>query len=57
MVLATYCLALFIAAIDTTIVNVDQPSLQRALHASVTDLQWATDVASPVRPSFFGVDR
>ena len=43
-VLATCCLSVFVAGIDTTIVNVALPSIQGALHASVSGLQWAIDV-------------
>lgn len=43
VVLATCCLSVFIAGIDVTIVNVALPSIQRALHASVSGLQWTID--------------
>jgi MFS family permease len=43
VVLATCCLSVFIASIDVTIVNVALPSIQEALHASVSDLQWTID--------------
>jgi EmrB/QacA subfamily drug resistance transporter len=43
VVLATCCLGVFIAGLDVTIVNVALPSIQRALHASVSDLQWTID--------------
>jgi EmrB/QacA subfamily drug resistance transporter len=43
LVLATCCLSVFIAGIDVTIVNVALPSIQRALHASVSGLQWTID--------------
>ena len=43
MVLATCCLGVFMAGIDVTIVNVALPSIQRALHASVSGLQWTVD--------------
>lgn len=55
VVLATCCLAVYIAGIDTTIVNVALPSLQRALHASVSDLQWTIDVYTLVIACFFAV--
>jgi EmrB/QacA subfamily drug resistance transporter len=42
-VLATCCLSVFVAGIDTTIVNVALPSIQGAMHASVSGLQWAID--------------
>jgi hypothetical protein len=41
--LATCRLSVFIAGIDVTIVNVDLPSIQGALHASVSGLQWTID--------------
>ena len=43
IVLATCCLSVFIAGIDVTIVNVALPSIQGALHASVSGLQWTID--------------
>ena len=43
LVLATCCLGVFMAGIDVTIVNVALPSIQRALHASVSGLQWTID--------------
>ncbi len=43
VVLATCCLSVFIAGVDVTIVNVALPSIQGALHASVSGLQWTTD--------------
>jgi EmrB/QacA subfamily drug resistance transporter len=43
VVLATCCLGVFMAGIDVTIVNVALPSIQRALHASVSGLQWTVD--------------
>jgi EmrB/QacA subfamily drug resistance transporter len=42
-VLAICCLAVFMAGLDTTIVNVALPSIQHALHASVSGLQWTID--------------
>ncbi len=43
VVLATCCLSAFIAGIDVTIVNVALQSIQGALHASVSGLQWTID--------------
>jgi EmrB/QacA subfamily drug resistance transporter len=43
VVLATCCLSVFMAGLDVTIVNVALPSIQRTLHASVSDLQWTID--------------
>ena len=44
VVLATCCLSVFVAGLDATIVNVALPSIQRSMHASVSGLQWTTDV-------------
>jgi MFS family permease len=43
VVLAICCLSVFMAGLDVTIVNVALPSIQRALHASVSGLQWTID--------------
>jgi EmrB/QacA subfamily drug resistance transporter len=43
VVLATCCSALFLAAMDVTIVNVALPAIRKDLSASVTGLQWAVD--------------
>jgi MFS family permease len=43
MVLFACCLSVFMAGLDTTIVNVALPSIQGALHASVGGLQWTID--------------
>src|ERR1035437_6470473 len=43
VVLATCCLSVFMAGLDGTIVNVALSSIQRALHASVSGLQWRID--------------
>ena len=43
VVLATCCLSVFMAGLDVTIVNVALPSIQGALHASVSGLQWTID--------------
>jgi MFS family permease len=40
VVLWICCMSVLIVGIDQTIVNVALPSIQRALHASLTDLQW-----------------
>jgi EmrB/QacA subfamily drug resistance transporter len=42
-VLAICCLSLFIVGLDTTIVNVALPSIQRDLHAPFDGLQWTID--------------
>ncbi|HEY2004893.1 MAG TPA: MFS transporter [Solirubrobacteraceae bacterium] len=43
VVLATCCLSVFMAGLDVTIINVALPSIQGALHASVSGLQWTID--------------
>jgi EmrB/QacA subfamily drug resistance transporter len=52
VVLAICCLAVFIAGLDTTIINVALPAIQRALHASVSGLQWTIDVYTLVIACF-----
>jgi len=52
VVLATCCLSVFIAGLDVTIVNVALPSIQRALHGSVTGLQWTIDAYTLVIACF-----
>ncbi len=41
--LLTVCVATFMLLLDITIVNVALPAIQRALHASFSDLQWVID--------------
>ena len=48
LVLAICCLSLFIFGVDSTIVNVALPSIQRDLHASVSGLQWTVDAYTVV---------
>ncbi len=48
VVLTTCCLSVFVAGIDVTIVNVALPSIQGALHASVSGLQWTADAYTVV---------
>jgi EmrB/QacA subfamily drug resistance transporter len=43
VVLFTCCLSVFMAGLDTTIVNVALPSIQGALHAPLSGLQWTID--------------
>ncbi|MGH3168340.1 MAG: MFS transporter, partial [Trebonia sp.] len=43
VVLLTCCLSVFVAGLDVTIVNVALPSIQRALDAPVSGLQWTID--------------
>ncbi len=41
--LVAMCFGLFIALIDVTIVNVALPTIQRDLHAGLSDLQWVSN--------------
>jgi EmrB/QacA subfamily drug resistance transporter len=41
--LVAVCVATFMLLLDITIVNVALPSIERALHASFSDLQWVVD--------------
>ncbi len=41
--LVAVCVGTFMLLLDSTIVNVALPSIQRALNASFTDLQWVVD--------------
>jgi EmrB/QacA subfamily drug resistance transporter len=43
VVLLTCCLSVFVAGLDVSIANVALPSIQRALHAPVSGLQWVVD--------------
>jgi EmrB/QacA subfamily drug resistance transporter len=43
VVLLTCCLSVFVAGLDVTVVNVALPSIQKALHAPVSGLQWSID--------------
>ncbi|WP_245668032.1 MFS transporter [Actinomadura macra] len=43
VVLLTCCLSVVVAGLDTTIANVALPSIQKALHAPVSGLQWVVD--------------
>ncbi len=51
LILGICCLSLFIVGIDTTIVNVALPSIQRGLSASVSGLQWTIDAYTLVLAS------
>jgi MFS family permease len=52
LVLAICCVSLFIVGLDSTIVNVALPSIQRDLHAPVSGLQWTVDAYTLVLASF-----
>src|SRR5213082_958754 len=41
--LLAVCTATFMLLLDITIVNVALPAIQKALHASFSDLQWVID--------------
>lgn len=52
VVLITCCLALFLTALDATIVNIALPAIRSDLHASVSELQWSIDAYTVVVASF-----
>jgi EmrB/QacA subfamily drug resistance transporter len=52
LVLGICCLSLLIVGIDTTIVNVALPAINRSLHASLDGLQWIVDAYTLVLGSF-----
>jgi EmrB/QacA subfamily drug resistance transporter len=52
LVLAVCCSSLFIVGLDSTIVNIALPSIQRGLHAPVSGLQWTVDAYTLVVASF-----
>ena len=52
LILAICCMSLFIVGLDSTIVNVALPSIQRDLHAPVSGLQWTVDAYALVLASF-----
>lgn len=43
LTLFTCCFSLFMAQLDTTIVNVGLPSIQHGLHSDISGLQWVID--------------
>ncbi|MFG1955861.1 MFS transporter [Micromonospora sp. NPDC048830] len=43
LVLTICCFSLFIVGLDSTVVNLALPSIQRELHASMPELQWTVD--------------
>src|SRR5947199_9004625 len=43
LVLLTMCFALFMAMLDSTVVNVALPKLAENLHAGISGLQWVVD--------------
>src|SRR3954466_7986917 len=51
-ILATCCLALALATMDVTIVNVALPAIRRDLHASIAGLQWSLDGYTVIVASF-----
>src|ERR1700733_5106913 len=52
LVPALCCVSLLIVGLDSTIVNVALPSIQRDLHARVSGLQWTVDAYTLVLASF-----
>jgi len=48
LVLAICCMSLLIVGMDNTIVNVALPSIARAFHGGVSDLQWTIDAYTVV---------
>ena len=52
LILGICCMSLLIVGIDTTIVNVALPSIQRSLHAPLSGLQWIVDAYTLVLASF-----
>jgi EmrB/QacA subfamily drug resistance transporter len=52
LILAICCMSLLIVGLDSTIVNVALPSIQRDLHATVSGLQWIIDAYTLVLASF-----
>ncbi|MFI9081493.1 MFS transporter [Streptomyces sioyaensis] len=51
LVLAICCMSLLIVSLDSTIMNVALPSMQRELHASVSGMQWTIDAYTLVMAS------
>ena len=51
-ILATCCLALALATMDVTIINVALPAIRSDLHASVAGLQWSIDGYTVIVASF-----
>ncbi len=43
LTLLAMCFSLFMAGMDTTVVNLALPSIRRSLTASLSDLQWIVD--------------
>ena len=41
--LGTMCFALFMVMLDSTVVNLALPTIQRELNASMSELQWIVD--------------
>jgi EmrB/QacA subfamily drug resistance transporter len=52
LILGICCMSLLIVGLDSTIVNVALPSIQRELHTSVSGLQWIIDAYTLVLASF-----
>jgi EmrB/QacA subfamily drug resistance transporter len=52
LVLAICCMSLLIVGLDSTIVNVALPAIQKDLHAPVSGLQWTIDAYTVTLASF-----
>jgi EmrB/QacA subfamily drug resistance transporter len=52
LVLVLVCVAQFMVVLDATVVNVALPSIQRALHFSISDLQWIVNAYTLVFGGF-----
>src|SRR3984885_4612210 len=52
LILGICCMSLLIVGLDSTIVNIALPSIQRDLHTSVAGLQWVVDAYTLVLASF-----
>jgi MFS family permease len=50
--LIALCTAIFMLVLDTTVVNVALPDIQRSLHSSFSDLQWVVDAYSLTLAAF-----
>lgn len=52
LTLSTMCIATFVAILDTTVVNLALHTIQGALHANITVLQWVLDLYNLTYASF-----
>ena len=49
--LGAMCFALFMVMLDNTVVNVALPSIQRELHAHISQLEWVSTATRSPSPS------